>query len=162
MAWTKGQLIAEAFGELAVAGYAFDTTPEETQTAARRLEAMMGQWLARGVSVGYRFAADPTNPDPDEDSGVATAAAEPVFLHLALRIAVGYGKALPATTVAAAREGFAALLRASEEIPQQASRGMPLGAGDKYGRGPNQQRFSSPTEIEPLQIADDGGLVFGS
>jgi hypothetical protein len=162
MSWTKGQLITEAFGELTLALHDFDITPEETQSALRRLEALLGTWAGKGLTLGYRFASSPDHVDANEDSGLPLYAIETTFLHLAERIAAGKGKQLSLTTRATARDGFDRLLRAAAFPPaQQVPAGMPLGAGHKgpYLYGP---RFTTGPTEGPLQIAEDGGLAFGS
>lgn len=161
MSWTKGQLVTEALGELALAGYAFDVNPEETQSALRRLEALWGTWAGKGINAGYRFAASPESVDPDEDSGLPLYAIEATFLHLAERIAGGYGKALPQGLRARASEGYETLVRkAAFPAPQQIAGGIPLGAGHKgpWLAGP---RFTAEPDAGPLQVADNGDLTIG-
>ena len=156
--WTKRQLVEEAFAELALAGYVFDATPEEQQTALRRLDAMMAAWEARGVRVGYAFAANPDDADLDAASGLPDYAAEPVFLGLAIRMAPGQGKQLSGDTRAAAREGFAYLLRAAAFPPQQQYPSTtPRGAGNRPWRMVTRPYFPTP-DTGPTQIGDGGAL----
>lgn len=164
MAWTKRQLVTEAFGELALAGYAFDVTPEEVQSALRRLEAMWGAWAGKGISVGYRFAASPDTVDPDEDSGLPMYAVETTFLNLAGRIASSYGKQPPLGLQSRASDGFdnlvtaAAFPSAQTQLPQ----GIPLGAGNKTGGSMLNPRFTTAPDPGPFELADDGGLSLRS
>ncbi len=161
MGWTKGAIVDEALGELSLAGHTFDVSPEERQAALRRLEALMGTWSGKGVNIGYRFAVSPESVDPDEDSGLPLFAVETTFLHLAERIAASYGKQLSATTRATARDGYDRLVVTSA-MPrmQQIAGGIPLGAGHKT-RGDFRPAFTSEPDAGPLQVAEDGGLIFG-
>ena len=148
--WTKRDLIREAFGELALAGYEFDITPDEEQTALRRLDAMLATWEAKGVRVGYAFPSGPDATDPDTDSGIPDQAVETVFLNLAVRLAAGFGKAVPMSTAATAREGYEALLWATARpVPQQLPGTMPLGAGN--GPRLNRPQFFPTPDTSPLR-----------
>jgi hypothetical protein len=104
MGWTKRQLIDEAFSELSLQGYEFDITPEEQQTALRRLDTMLATWDGLGIRVGYLLPSSPDDSDPDSDSGLPDYAVETVYLHLAMRIAAGFGKQLSADTKRSASE----------------------------------------------------------
>jgi hypothetical protein len=119
MSWTKGQLVAEAFGELALAGFDFDITPEEEQAALRRLEGMMAAWSEDGIRLGFVFAAEPAAINAQQDSGLPLSAIEAVYLNLAARQAAAFGKQLQGRTMATAREGYSRLLRAAAYPPQQ-------------------------------------------
>ena len=48
MGWTKRQFVAQAFEEIGLASYVFDLTPEQLQSALRRLDTMMAAWNALG------------------------------------------------------------------------------------------------------------------
>lgn len=163
MGWTKGQLVTEAYGELALAGHSADVTPEEQQTALRRLEAQMGTWLGKGINIGYRFAASPDAVDPDDDSGLPLVATETAFLHLAESLAAGFGRQLSSVTRSRARDGMARLEReAAKPTQQQQREGFPLGAGNKASPvGPYSPRFTTSPDRGPL-LGPDGGLNFGS
>ena len=71
MSWTKRQLIADAFGELALASYDWDITPEEELAALRRLNTMLATWSTQGLQLGYHQNASATVADLDEPSGLA-------------------------------------------------------------------------------------------
>lgn len=158
MGWTKRQLINEAFAELALQGYEFDITPEEQQTALRRLDMMMATWEARGVRVGYAFPASPDDSDLDTDSGMPDSAVETTYLNLAVRIAAGFGKQVSVDTKRAAREGFDVLLwGAAQPIEQQQPSTMPRGAGNRIYRN-SQRPFYNAPDNNPLDIAQGGDL----
>jgi len=158
MAWTKRQLVAEAFAELSVAGWEFDLEPEEEETALRRLDTMMATWAAKGVNVGYKFPASADDSDLDDDSGLPDSACETVYLNLAIRLAPGFGKAISAETKKNAREGYDTLLiGAATPSQQQLPDTMPRGAGNKPWRTANQPFFPPPDD-DPLQIGSNGNL----
>ena len=53
MGWTKRQFIEQAFEEIGLAAYVFDLTPEQLQSALRRLDAMMAGWNTNGIRIGW-------------------------------------------------------------------------------------------------------------
>lgn len=162
MGWTKRQLIEDAFGELALAGYDFDLSPEEMQAALRRMDTMLATWSSVGVNIGYRFGLTPADTDLDQDAGIPLAAVEAVYLNLSARIAGSKGKTMPRTTLFNAKSAYDALISvmARAEIEeQQLDSTVPRGAGNKPFRrfvGP----FMSPPDEGPLTLAADGGLTF--
>lgn len=156
--WKKRELINEAFGELALQGYDFDLSPEEMQTALRRLDTMMATWEARGIRVGYLLPSGPSDSDLDQDSGLPDSAVETTYLNLAIRLAVGFGKTVSQDTRKSARDGYDALLwRAAQPIQQQFPNTLPLGAGNKPWRNVNRPFFPTPDK-DPLQVNSGGDL----
>jgi len=117
--WTKRQLVNEAYSELALQGYEFDLSPEEVQTALRRLDTMMATWEGLGIQIGYAFPASPDDSDPDTPSGIPDKAVETVYLNLAIRLAPGNGKGISVDTKRNAADGYSLLLRAAAMPPQQ-------------------------------------------
>lgn len=155
--WTKRELVAEAYGELALAGYTFDITPEEQQAALRRLDTMMATWEARGIRVGYAFPSGPGTSDLDTPSGLPDAAVETVYLNLAIRLAPGTGKQLQPSTLTNARAGYDTLLwAAAHPQQQQLPNTLPRGAGNKPWR--TQQPFFPRPDDSPLGISQGGDL----
>ena len=160
--WTKGQIIAEAFGELALANFDFDITPEEEAAACRKLNAMMATWSVQGLHLGFHMNADGSAADLDEPSGLQMYAIEAVVQNLAVRLAASKGKILPISTKANAKAAFDAVMSkvASEQVQQQQlAAGTPRGAGRKPWRTINQP-FTPTPDTSPLQSAPDGGLSF--
>ncbi len=159
MGWSKRQIVAEAYAELALAEYDFDTSPEEIQAGVRRLDTMMATWSTQGLQMGYALALSPDAANPDEQSGLPLDSIEAVTLNLAVRISSSKGKAVPATTKAAAKAAFDALVSriASQQVQEQQLRqGTPAGAG----HGPNARPFMPTPNTEQLRNTDDGGLTF--
>lgn len=159
MAWTKLQLVDEAFGELALAaGPGFDVTPEERGRLLRRLDSMLATWAAKGVRIGYAFPSSPEASDLNADSGIPDSAAETVFLNLAKRGAPSFGKQLSAETLKNAREGYDTLLwAAARPVEQQLPHTMPRGAGNKPWRTANRAFLPRP-DTDPLRNQDSGDL----
>ena len=156
--WTKGQIIDQAFEELGLAGHVFDMTPEEQQSALRRLDTMMALWEAKGVRVGYLLASAPNDSDLNAASGLPDAAVEASYLNLAMRLAAAFGKVLSTDTRRAAREAYDTLLwAAAQPIEQQLPNTMPRGAGNKPWRSVNHPFFGRP-DGSPLGTSQGGDL----
>lgn len=158
MGWTKKQLIAEALGELQIQGHEFDISPEEEQTALRRMDAMLATWDSKGVRIGYVFPSSPDDADVDADAGIPDGAAEAVIANLAIRLAPGYGKQIQAETRRVASEGYASLMSAAA-MPrqQQMPSSLPQGAGRRtYFTHPGP--FFCGPDKDPLRIAQGGAL----
>lgn len=161
MTWSKGDLIDEAYAEMALAGYEFDITPEEKNTAVRRLDTMMATWAARGINLGYNFGTTPTDTVLTADSGLQLIAVEAVYSNLALRLCAGKGKTIPVGTARGARQALDALLTAiakAEVQEQQLPNRMGRGAGNKPWRTVNQPFMPRPN-IDPTRNFDDGDLA---
>lgn len=162
MGWTKRQLIEDAFGELALAGYVFDLSPEELQAALRRLDTMMATWGSQGLQLGHAASATPDGSDLDQDSGIPLEAVEAVYMGLAVRLAASKGKALASSTLRTAKAAFDALMSraASADVQeQQLASGTPRGAGRKPWRTIHRPFVPTP-DVSPLQGSTDGGLTF--
>lgn len=154
MSWTKKQLVEEAFADLALAGYVFDLTPDELQTALRRMDTMIATWDAKGIRIGYLLPSSPDTSDLDSPSGLPDHAVEAVYLNLAIRIAAGKGKMLPPQTLATAKDALDVLyLAAAQPRAQQLPGHFPLGAGNRRVRA-----FTRRPDTSILQVDDAGNL----
>ena len=159
MSWTKRQLVEEAYGELALAAYDFDLSPEELNAALRRLDTMMATWLSLGIQVGYSLATGQDDSDLDQDSGLPMYAVEAVYTNLACKIAASKGKALPSSSIKGAKSAYDALILnvAKDQVQQQQlASGTPQGQGRKPWRTINP--FVKTPDTSPLRSGDDGGL----
>lgn len=155
--WTKRQIVNEAYGELALQGYEFDISPEEVQTALRRLDTMMATWEGRGIRVGYAFPANPDDSDPDTPSGLPDGAVETVYLNLAIRQAAGNGKQLSPLTARNASDGLTNLLTVAAMPPQQQLPStLPRGAGNRCWSADNPF-FRRPLH-DPLPVDCAGDM----
>lgn len=158
MTWTKRQLINEAYAELALAGYEFDITAEELQTAIRRMDSMIAAWEIRGVRLGYPLPSAPDGSDLDDSSGVPDGAVEAVYKNLAIGLAATFGKALTPETKSLARSAFEPLMwAAAQPQRQQFPDTLPLGAGNK-GFGNTGRVFFPAPDLDPLRISQGGDL----
>jgi P22 tail accessory factor len=156
--WSKGQLVDDAFGEIALANSTFDIDPDERQMALRRLEAMMATWEGKGIRIGYAFAPDPSSIDASQPSGLQDTAVETVFLNLAKRLAAGFGKQLLPSTLSNAKEGYDTLLwAAAMPAEQQLPNTLPRGAGNKPWRL-NDRPFMPRPDPSPLGNTPGGDL----
>lgn len=162
MGWTKGEIVSEAFAELALAGYEFDLSPDEIDTGRRRLDLMMATWAGQGLQMGYALSATPDDGSTADDSGLPLFAVEAVTLNLAIRLSAGKGKAPAQATKAAAKAAYDALVSrlASEQVQEvQYPSGTPAGAGRKLWRSTGRPYMPRPSD-DPLQTNPDGGLTF--
>ena len=92
MGWTKRQFIEQAFDEIGLASYAFDLTPEQMQSALRRLDTMIAAWNALGIRLGYPLPSSPQDSDLDEQTNVPDRSNEAIYTNLAIKLAPSYGK----------------------------------------------------------------------
>lgn len=51
MSWTKRQFMTAAFEEIGLAAYVYDLTPEQMQSAVKRMDAMIAGWNSNGVRI---------------------------------------------------------------------------------------------------------------
>ena len=159
MAWTKRQYIEQAFSEIGLAGYVFDLSPEQLQTALRQLDSMMSTWDAKGVQVGWPISVTPGNADLDTEVSFIPGYDEAVFLNLAIRLAPGFGKAVGVETRSAAKMAYdALLLQAARPRQMQYPGTLPSGAGNKPWR--DDSPFLDQPNDDPLQVGAGGQLEF--
>jgi hypothetical protein len=135
MAWTKQQLIEQAFGELALAHFVFDLDADTLESALCVLDTMMAEWLELGIDVGYLLPFTPEDSNIGDDSGIPLSAGATVWSNLAVRLAAGRGKSLTAQTIATATTGYNRLLGVAVKPVGQASSLSLAGAGNKSWRG---------------------------
>lgn len=154
MSWTKRQFIVQAFEEIGLAAYVFDLTPEQLDSALRRLDAMVAGWAANGIRISYPIPLSPQNSNLDADTNTPDWCNEAIYLGLALRLAPGFGKTVPPETRAFADMAYSNLLNQAS-IPtheRQLPQTMPRGQGTKPWRN-----FNNPFVYAPDQSAVDAG-----
>lgn len=165
MSWTKRQIVEKAYGEIALAGYVFDLSPEELDAALISLDAMMGVWTGEDLEVGYQFGLTPQDSNLDQDSGLPLWAMAAAFKGLAIDLAGSKGKAVPRTLAATYKRAMSVVeanIARQQLQSQQFPSTMPRGAGNKTWRGGGIDRpFMTPPDTSPLQIGNDGNLNFG-
>ena len=152
---TKSDLVTSALNKLAVNGFDYEIDPEEVKTGVTALEYLMADWDARGIKIGYNFAADPETADITEQSGLPDIAFRAATYSLAIDLADTYGKAVSASVSAGASSGMTSLLNATQYVPVvQYPNRMPTGSGNRrYGA---TQRFYRP--VSQLD-ADNAGPI---
>ena len=158
MAFTKRDIINQAFAEIGMADYVFDLQPQQLDNALRQLDMMMATWNGKGIRIGYPLPSSPGGSDLDENTGVTDMALEAMYLNLAIRISSGYGKAVSPETKAAAKYAYTQLLgRSALPIEMQiGNQTVPSGAGNKGWRYYNNPYLRQPTD--PLTVGSDGIL----
>ena len=159
MGWTKGQFIIQAFDEIGLASYVFDLSPEQKQTALRRLDTMMAAWNALGIRLGYPLPSSPDDSDLDEETNVPDSANEAIYSNLAIKLAPSYGKQVMPDTKMTAKESYNTLLsRAAMPMEQQMPSTMPSGAGNKPWRVYDDPFVRRP--VSPLLAGGDGEIQY--
>ena len=134
MSFTKRQLVEAAYGELALAAYTFDLSPDEIQAGLQRIESMLRTWRNLSIETGYIFPTTPAVSDPDEDSGLTDFYEEAVRTNGALRIAPLFGKTASAETRLAAATAYQGMLVGRPIPAMQLPRTLPRGSGNRtYG-----------------------------
>lgn len=161
MAFTKRQIVEGALGDLALASYVFDITPDELQAALLRIESMLRTWAALNIYTGYLLPTTPAVSDPDDDSGMGDLYEEAVRTNGALRIATLFGKAASAELRLAATLAYQGMLVPRKIPSMQLPRTLPVGSGNRmygYGIGPGYFRPCLPDGITDPSVtfcADD-------
>ena len=157
MSWTKRQIIEQAFEEIGLASYIFDLTPDQLESALRRLDLMVGSWYAKNIRIGYPLPSSPQASDIDQEIYTPGNANEALVLNLAVRLAPAYGKGLTPETKANAKLLYDQLLvEAAAPIEQQYPRTLPLGAGYKRA----ERVFVNVPDLNPIVVEDNGQALF--
>ena len=159
MGWTKRQFIEQAFDEIGLASYSFDLTPEQVQSALRRLDTMMAAWNALGIRLGYPLPSSPQDSDLDEQTNVPDSSNEAIYTNLGIKLAPSYGKQVMDDTKTTAKESYNTLLsRAAMPMEQQLPSTMPAGSGNKPWRVYDNPFVRPP--VDPLLAGGDGQIEF--
>ena len=157
MSYSKRQYVEAAFAEIGMAGYVFDLQPQDFEQALRRLDAMMAEWNAKGIRLGYPLPGSPQFSDINAQSEVPDSANEAIITNLGMRLAAGYGKAVMPQTMMVAKQAYNTLLaRATFPVQQQLPGTMPAGAGTKPWRVYDNPFIRPP--VDPVQVGPDGVL----
>jgi hypothetical protein len=159
MAYTKRDIINMAFGEIGLAEYVFDLTPQQLESALHRLDAMMATWNGKGVRLGYPLPSSQKSSDLDQLTEVSDFAIEAMALNLAVRIAPGYYKTVSPDTKASAKNAYNQIIaQSAKPIEMQLDNmSIPSGAGNKgyrYYGGPFLRQPTDPLTAGPDSILD--------
>ena len=151
MGYSKRQFISGAFEEIGLSDYVFDLQPEQLESALRRLDAMMMEWNAQGVRLGYPISSSPQDADLDTQTNTPDSAWEAVITNLAIRLAPGYGKTVSPDTKMLAKNAYNVLMqRAAFPLEKQLPETMPIGQGNK------PWRWDGPYVYQPVETIDAG------
>lgn len=150
---TKGDIVRQAFQHLRISGLTNKATPEDTQLALQTLESMLLAWTNKGLNLSWNKSDNFVDPDPQEDSGISDADYEAIYVNLAVKLAVPFGKP-PTQLDSFARELYAGLF-STELHTQQNNAYMPLGSGNR--RGTCAPVFQQPNE--PIDVENDGNIT---
>lgn len=157
MSYTIRQFVESALEEIGQAAYIFDASPDQLLSAAKRYNAMLAEWNAKGVRLGATLYTNPNDIDLDAASNVPDLANEAIITNLALRIAPMYGKTpMPDTKLTAKRSYDTMLATFSQPIEMQLGE-MPAGAGNKPWRYDDAY---TPEPVDPLLAGPDSELEF--
>ena len=157
MSWTKRQIIEQAFEEIGLASYIFDMTPDQFQSALRRLDLMVSSWLAKNIRISFPVPTSPQNSEIDQEIDTPIQVNEALILNLAVRLAPAYGKALaPETKIQAKLLYDQLLVEAAAPIEQQYVKTLPLGAGYKR----TERVFVDYPNLNPIAVEDNGQALF--
>jgi hypothetical protein len=159
MGYSKRQFVSAAFEEIGLASYAFDLQPQQSESALRRLDAMLASWNALGIRLGYPLPSSPEFSDIDAESEVPDSANEAIITNLAVKLAPSYGKQVMPETKATARETYNTLIsQAVLPMEQQLPVTMPAGAGNKPWRVYDNPFLRPP--VDPVLAGQDGQIEF--
>lgn len=155
MAWTKRDVIQQAYAEIGKAAYEFDLQPEDLQSALRQLDAMLAVWSGtQGIRIGY--AGGDGFGDLTPETEVPLWAVEAMYYNLALRLAPSFGKTPSPVTILNAKMALDAVrVRNVQPAPRRIT-GY-AGAGNSWWGA-----VALPQEIEPVATGSDNTLTFGS
>lgn len=158
MSYSKRQFVTAAFEELGLASYVFDLSPEQIESALRRLDAMMATWNGLGIRLSYPLPGSPENSDIDAETTVPDSANEAIITNLAVRLAPSIGKTAAIETKVAAKRAYDVLLaRAAQPLEITLPADMPAGAGNKPWR--RDQQYIYPTD-PGIASGSDGYINF--
>tara|TARA_R110000822_G_scaffold242018_3_gene371218 strand:+ start:712 stop:1194 length:483 start_codon:yes stop_codon:yes gene_type:complete len=159
MGWTKRQFIEQAFEEVGLAGYVFDLTPEQLQSALRRLDSMIAEWNSVGIRIGYPLPGSPQYSGLDEQTYVPDMANTAIYTNLGIRIAPAFGKGVLPDTKSIAKNAYNILLQQfAMPTELQLPGTMPAGAGSKAWRDYGNPFMPRP--VDPVLAGQDGPLEY--
>lgn len=152
----KSELINGAYSQLRISGLTVDPSPEDLMVALDRMESMLAELELRNICLGYNFE---DTPDPGSASLIGLGHKFGVETNLAFRLAMDFGKVIPATLVALANSGMS-VLAASTADPRQVEypRRQPVGSGNdfRYNRYQRYYRVSAqaPNDCETIRMLE--------
>lgn len=129
MSWTKKQLIDQAFSKIGLSSYQYDLQPEDAINAVITMDAIVGNI---NIPLSYNMANDPSQADPNQESGLPNWANQAVYLSLAIAMCPNYGKTASAELKASAQSAINRMYAmASSSVDSLVPDNMPSGQGNK-------------------------------
>lgn len=149
MSYTKGELVEMAMEEIGIASYEFDISPEQITTALRRLNSMMAEWNARGITLPFPISKP--GDSSLEESNIPDWAIEATITNLGIRLAPSYGKTISMETRITAKQAYTTMCSIFAKPKESQLPSMPKGAGYKSTGSPY-----TPAPVEQyLESIDD-------
>ncbi len=149
MGWTKQNVIDKAYGQVGLASYVFQLTPEMYQSAVMSLDAMIGTWNAKGIRLGYPISTSQNDIAVSlaTETNLPDSALEAVFMKLGIRLASERGKPVSNELRMAADEAYSALLALhTDDGAMQFPDGTLAGTGNRqWGPGYGRVFLDGPT-----------------
>jgi hypothetical protein len=113
---SKSSLIEGGYEYCGLNGFEYERTPEEMVTGLRHLNALMAEWLADGIDLGFDFPIYGQGL-LEEPSGVPDSACAAIHQALAQRLAPGLGASLSDDAKAAMALSFQSLRARTAAAP---------------------------------------------
>ena len=158
MSYSKQQFVSFALEEIGYANYIFDIMPEQTESVLRTLDAMMANWDARGIKLGYPLIDNPSYSNITSDTGVPDSANEAIVTNLAVKIGPRFGKTIPQELKQSAKTSYDNLLiLLTTPRPMDFPTILPIGQGNKPWLRPCSSVFISPP-CDSITDADNGAI----
>lgn len=127
MAETAASLITDALGEILVSAAEQSVEPVEMSTGIRYLNRMMASFATNGVALGFTVVTSPSSAIT-----VADGAIDGMVANLALRLAPQFDVATTPELIAAAKDGYTAMLKIAVTItPTSFPCTLPIGSGNE-------------------------------
>jgi hypothetical protein len=129
----KRQIIEMAYEEIGLPGYTWDHSPEEIASGLRQLDALMLEWQANSIDLGYNQPAAFGQGDPDDASMIPDFAIQCAVGYLAFRLSPKQGKTAMSQSLGALAISMRAIRAKTAVVPQMAYPSTtPRGSGNKW------------------------------
>jgi hypothetical protein len=151
MGWTKRDFIKHAFEEIGLSASVYDLTPDQQWVALAKLDAMMANWEASGVRVGWLISSMDDDTSIDQVATSTDAANEAIYQNLAIRLCPAFGKVASAELRQLANTSYRNLL--CHLVGKVEERRMPAG---EYLGGGYKGYFGVVTTTAPPDTLDTG------
>jgi hypothetical protein len=159
LSFTKRQFCNAALTELGIVTRGEQMTADEAVDAAVRLDAMMAEWDAAGIHIGYPLTSGVDDVALETVTAVPAWANGAVITNLALQLAPMFGKQAMPGTMSNAKRGYTRVLSKMGPPPSMQLPGtMPAGAGNKPWLTTQTPFIQKPDD--PITVDSDSVLDF--